>query len=184
MGIPCYVFLCMYKQNNRSLKIERGGGCMDRNNKYIYEQYEEKSDKSKDRRSQEQDSLQYNSQDLDQDQKVDVNPMQLNTQNLHIHIDDYKNSFSGKIMGTTYLQKNAKKMSNVSILLFFGLPCEIPVYRTDSDENGNYIIEDLPPGYYTLLADISGELKYESRYIKVLPGETVHHQIFLQYQSR
>lgn len=157
---------------------------MERNNKYFIEQCDEKNNEEKYRESQEQDSLQYNSQDLDQDQKVDVNPLQLNTQNLHIHLDDYKNNFSGKIKGTTYLQKNARIISNVSIILFFGLPSEIPVYKTTSDANGNYVIEDIPPGYYTLLADIGDELKYQSRFIKVLPGEAVHHPIFLKYQYR
>ncbi|HOP99229.1 MAG TPA: hypothetical protein PK604_00040 [Acetivibrio clariflavus] len=40
--------------------------------------------------SYENDSLQYNRQDLDQEQKVDVNPVQLNTQNVNVYVDPPK----------------------------------------------------------------------------------------------
>jgi len=59
---------------------------MDINDKLLAQK--ENIDKSAARfiKALERDSIQYNSQDLDQEQKVDVNPVQLNTQNVHVHI--------------------------------------------------------------------------------------------------
>ncbi|MBC8061583.1 MAG: carboxypeptidase regulatory-like domain-containing protein [Clostridiaceae bacterium] len=124
----------------------------------------------------ETDSIQYNAQDLEQEQKVDVNPVQLNTQNLVFVGNDY----SGKITGTTYLEKNKEIVSKVDILLFFGHEIKLPVYKTNSDNNGNFIIEDIPSGYYTLVAKLGENLKYQSHHIKVLPCQNVHQSILLK----
>lgn len=121
----------------------------------------------------EKDSIQYNSQDLDQTQEMLVNPVQLNTQNLHIHVSDDKKDYSGKIMGIAYLEENKEIAPNVSISLFFGNESGTPVYKTNSDGNGNFVIEKIPPGYYTLLAELGDEMKYQLHFIKVLPGQEV-----------
>jgi hypothetical protein len=126
------------------------------------------------------DSIQYNSQDLDQEQKVDVNPVQLNTQNLHIFVNNDKNNYSGKITGITYMEENKEIVKNLEILLFFGCDYWLPVYKTNSDQNGNFVIEDIPPGYYSLYAELGKNLKYRSHYIKVLPGQNVNQLIFLK----
>lgn len=126
------------------------------------------------------ESIQYNSQDLDQEQNVNMNPVQLNTQNLRIIVGNDKNNYSGKITGTTYLEKSKEIAVNVDISLFFGHECILPVYKSKSDNNGNFIIEDLPPGYYTILADREGKLKYQSHYIKVFAGYTTHQSILLK----
>ena len=44
------------------------------------------SEKSNSKKCIDTDSFQYNSQDLDQEQKVDVNPVQLNTQNVNVYV--------------------------------------------------------------------------------------------------
>lgn len=126
------------------------------------------------------DSIQYNSQDLDQEQKVDMNPIQLNTQNIHVYVNNDMKNYYGKITGTTYLKINKEIVKNVDILLFFGNENLLPVYKTNSDQNGNFIIEDIPPGYFTLGAERDGKLKYRSSYIKVLPGQNVNKSIFLK----
>ncbi len=125
----------------------------------------------------ETDSIQYNSQDLDQEQKVDVNPVQLNTQNLNVIVSG---NYSGKITGTTYLEMNKETTNNVDIYLFFGHQLKFPVYETKSDNNGNFIIEDIPAGYYTIVAKQGENLKYQSHYIKVLPCQTLHQSILLK----
>lgn len=127
--------------------------------------------------SLEKDSIQYNAQELQQEQRVDVNPMQHNAQNLHIHIE---NDYSAKMTGTTYLEKNNEIAKNASIYLFFGNESENPVYRTNSDDNGNFVIEQLPPGYYTMVVQLGGRLKYKSHYIKVLPRQNVHLSVLLR----
>lgn len=126
-----------------------------------------------------EESIQYNSQDLDQEQRVDVNPMQLNTQNFRVFIKNDKNRSSGKITGTTYLEKNNEMVSNTVILLYFGGENSLPVYKTNSDHNGNFIIDDLPPGYYTICAEYESNFKYHSHYFKVFPGQNVHLSILL-----
>lgn len=126
------------------------------------------------------DSLQYNRQDLDQEQQVDVNPMQLNTQNIHVHVKYDREKFTGKITGTTYLEFDKDILSNADLYLYFGNDCGMPVYKTSSDNNGNFVIDDLPPGYYVIHASHSEKYRYRSHFIKVLPGNNVHQLIYLK----
>lgn len=128
----------------------------------------------------EKDSIQYNSQDLDQKQEMLVNPVQLNTQNLHIHVSDDRGDYSGKITGITYLEENKEIAPNVGISVFFGTKSGLPVYKTNSDGNGGFIVEKIPPGYYTLLAELGDEMKYQSHFIKVLPGQEVELSVLLK----
>jgi hypothetical protein len=123
------------------------------------------------------DSLQHNSQDLDQEQVVNVNPVQLNSQGTNVYIINGNENLYGSISGITYLNENKKILSNVRIDLFFGSEADIPVFKTNSDNNGNFKIDDLPPGYYTIYAEYSQYMKYNSNYIKVLPGQKVQHSI-------
>ena len=128
----------------------------------------------------EKDSIQFNCQDLDQEQNVDVNPTQTNKQYININISSRdKNNFSSKITGTTYYEGNKEIIGNTKICLFFGSESTLPVYQTNSDDNGNFSVEDIPPGYYILTAQ-SGYLKYSSHYIKVLPGQNVHVSVLLK----
>jgi len=121
----------------------------------------------------EKDSIQFNCQELDQEQNVDVNPTQTNTQCVHITIRDYTRSLSSRITGTIYNEHSKEVIPCAKIQLYFGSENTFPVYQTSSDDNGNFSIDDIPPGYYTLTAQ-SDNLKYTSHYIKVLPDQNVH----------
>ncbi len=136
-------------------------------------------EQNKNRKFIDTDSFQYNSQDLDQEQKVDVNPVQLNTQNVNVYVKNEKLDYSGKISGTTILKKNKFSVEYANIYLYFGQKCGLPVYETNSDNNGNFIIDDLPPGYYIIYAQLGNTLKCQSNYIKVLPGQTIHQTLSL-----
>lgn len=127
----------------------------------------------------EKDSIQYNAQDMDQEQRVDVNPSQTNTQNLNIFIKS-NHDLSGKIMGATCLDGSTERVANAEILLYFGTECKSPVYKTSSDANGNFRIDDIPPGFYTICAKYSGDYWYKSFHIKVLPGQKVYESIRLR----
>lgn len=120
--------------------------------------------------------IQYNCQDLDQEQNVDLKPVQLNSQNVNITIDKDN---SAKITGKTMMARTKSKASGVCVYLFFGHMCKKPVYETTSDKNGYYAFEDIPPGYYTLFARMQ-DYRYESYFIKVLEGQHVEHTIMLQ----
>jgi hypothetical protein len=126
------------------------------------------------------ESFQYNSQDLSQDQKMDVNPIQMNTQNIHIHLDNEIYKLSGKITGITCLKNSLDVVTNVYIFLYFGDDRGIPVYTTTSDKDGNFTIDNLPPGFYTIYAEAGNNLKYHSHYIKLLPGQQVHESVLLK----
>ncbi|NLM59512.1 MAG: carboxypeptidase regulatory-like domain-containing protein [Clostridium sp.] len=126
------------------------------------------------------DSFQYNSQDLSQDQRMDVNPIQLNTQNIHINLDKDLYKLAGKITGTTRLKNSLDIVPYVHIFLYFGDDHGIPVHNTTSDKDGNFAINDLPPGFYTLFAQAGNNLKYYSKYIKLLPGEQAHQSVLLK----
>lgn len=120
--------------------------------------------------------IQYNSQDLDQEQTVDVKPVQLNTQNLHI---DVRNNEGAKIIGLTVFAHSKDIAAGTSISLYYGHHCKKPVYRTCSDENGNFVIKNLPPGYYTIYAQRGTQWEYESHFIKLLTNQTVEHVVML-----
>lgn len=129
---------------------------------------------------QDQASTQENRQNSEQEQNVNANPVQLNTQNFNITADLNLDKYSGKIGGITYLERNKKILPNVNILLYFGNISDAPIYKTRSDENGNYLIEDLPPGYYTILAYKGRDFKTVCQYIKVLIGQNVYQSIDLR----
>jgi hypothetical protein len=136
--------------------------------------------KKKNKISLEKDSIQYNAQDLQQEQKMDVNPLQLNSQNLRLYLGSSPDNYSGKITGTTYLKDSKEVVKNAGVLLFFGHDRRFPVYKTNSDESGNFVIEDIPPGFYTMVAKHDGNLKYESHYIKVFGGQIVYQSVLLE----
>ncbi len=127
----------------------------------------------------EKDSIQFNCQDLDQEQKVDVNPKQLNSQNIHIYVSNSSNNYSAKITGTAYIDKSKKTIKDTKIYLYFGTDLSFPVHQVNSDSNGNFVIDDLPPGYYTLCAK-SGSMEYKSHYIKLLPCQSTHESLLLK----
>lgn len=146
----------------------------------VQEELTKEKKKVRDQIELEKDSIQYNKQDLDQEQKVDVNPTQLNSQNLHIFMCNDKNDYAGKISGITYLERNKEIAMNVEIFLYFGHERSQPVFKTNSDNNGNFVIEDIPPGYYTIYAQLGESLRYQSHYIKVFSGQNVYHAILLK----
>lgn len=130
-----------------------------------------------DNKALERDSLQYNAQDLQQEQNMDLNPVQNNAQTVQVIVNDEKDN-SGKISGVTYYEKMGQIIGDVHIFLFFGYDSNVPVYRTKSDSNGNYGIEDLPPGFYSVKAH-HGERETRLEYIKLLPGQKVTQNILL-----
>lgn len=124
----------------------------------------------------ERESLQYNSQDLDQEQNMDVNPVQNNT--VHVTVNHEQRDLSAKITGVIYNGKTRQILCDTGLLLFFGYEGNIPVARTKSDENGNFIVENLPPGYYNIRTQNEyGEIKIH--YVKVLPGQDACQTIFV-----
>ncbi len=129
---------------------------------------------------QEQISTQRNIQDIDQEQNVNATPFQFNTQNFNVENKIDPRDCSGRIMGVTYLEKDNRIIADVNILLYFGNICEIAVYKTKSDENGNFLIEDLPPGYYSILAYKGNEVRDIIQFIKVLVAQDVHQSIQLK----
>ncbi len=136
-------------------------------------------EKAKKPDTMESKSVQYNYQDLDQEQKVDVNPQQTNAQNIYIYVNSANGNLAAKLTGVTYIEYGKKVAPNTKIRLFFGQESLTPVYETNSDSNGNFVIEDLPPGYYTLSAEY-GDLKYHSHFIKILPAQTIHVSVLLK----
>lgn len=122
----------------------------------------------------EKEHLQFNSQDLDQEQNVHTDPVQLNTQNVQIVIP--REDYSSVITGNTYKGKNKDIAADVNIVLFFGYEGNVPVHRTKSDSNGNFRIEELPPGFYCIAAQYS-EYPVKKYFIKLLPGQTLHQTI-------
>lgn len=126
------------------------------------------------------DSLQYNAQDMNQEQKLDMNPIQSNTQHLHIYIDNKRQDYSGRITGITCLEANRATIRHAEVQLFIGGESRFPVLKTHSDENGNFVLEQLPPGFYTLYVKSGDVLRYQSGYIKLLPCETVYQTVLLK----
>lgn len=129
---------------------------------------------------QEQHSNQLNRQDLEQEQNVDVKPSQVNVQKVEVTVSNKLENYSGRIEGGIYIQKSDIVVPDVDILLFFGTSGQYPVYKTKSDDNGNYKIEDIPPGFYTIKAKASNGLSALVFNIKVLPGQTAYENLLLR----
>ena len=127
-----------------------------------------------------EETLQYNKQDMDQEQHVDLNPVMSNLQNIHFHAIGDARSYCGRITGTAFSEMNKAIASNATVLLFFGNDKEHPVHRTSCDRFGNFEIEDIPPGYYTVLVEYGVGHGHRTQYIKVLPCQTVHQNILLK----
>ncbi len=115
----------------------------------------------------EQASTQLNNQDLDQ--------VQFNSQNLHIALND---NSTGEIIGIVYCHKSKTLIDNVEISLYFGDLSETPIQKAKTDKTGYFKFDDLPPGYYTLLAKCK-ECEYKFQYIKIAYNETVFKQLAL-----
>ncbi len=124
------------------------------------------------------ESMQYNQQDMDQEQNVNMNPKQTNTQGVNVFVVNEKKDDTCKITGTTYIEKANKIIANVNIILFFGYDSNVPVFQTKSDKNGNFQILDLPPGFYTIAAKY-GEYRSRLKYVKILPGQKISQNIRL-----
>lgn len=128
---------------------------------------------------QQQQSTQENMQDLDQQQQVDVKPSQVSFQHLDVTINNKIENYSGRITGTTYTEENTLA-SNVEITLYFGSIGGLPVLQLSSNNNGNFVIEDLPPGYYSLKALHNKIYSDIIPNIKILPAENANQTIYLK----
>ncbi|OPJ55194.1 carboxypeptidase-like regulatory domain-containing protein [Clostridium oryzae] len=132
-----------------------------------------------DNKLQEQNSMQQNRQDLDQQQEVDVKPSQVNVQRIDVILNNKLENYSGKITGTIYSNIKDVIDDEPQIYLYFGTINNFPVYRVSTDKNGKYVIEDLPPGFYSIEV-ICNNLVVASVYnIKVLPGQTTEQPLYL-----
>jgi hypothetical protein len=131
---------------------------------------------------QHQQSMQHNKQNLDQVQEVDVKPNQFSLQHIDVTINNKIENYSGGIAGALYSEGSGELLPNTQILLYFGSGTEFPVFKTASDENGNFIIKDLPPGFYTIRA-YSRYLHCLARNIKVLPGEICNQTLNLTQRN-
>ena len=98
------------------------------------------------------ESFQYNSQDMDQEQKVNMHPKQYNKQDVHVFLVNEKTDYACKITGSVYDRKTRSTIKGTEVLLFFGYDSNMPVYKTTADDNGNFAIDDLPPGFYSIMA--------------------------------
>lgn len=138
------------------------------------------SEKEKDKKIQLQKSDQNNKQDMDQEQTVDVKPSQVNLQHVTLSLDNKIENYCGSIKGITYFEANKQIIGNVNILVYFGSFCELPVCQISSDINGNFVIEALPPGFYTIKAFLNDNYKDTIVNIKVLPGEECNQNLCLK----
>ncbi|PAB58700.1 peptidase associated/transthyretin-like domain-containing protein [Anaeromicrobium sediminis] len=130
-----------------------------------------------------QSSIQKSMHDLGQDQHLETHPSQFNFQNVQLTMDNNMDNFAGKIAGVIYSKSNREITPNAIVLLYFGSYDDsktYPVCQTKSDDNGNFVIENLPPGYYTLYAYLGRYFKEKIYNIKIMPGQNHHQSILLK----
>ena len=126
-----------------------------------------------------QDNNQHNHQDLDQEQDVEINPVQYNFQNIQLEIHNKIENYTGEIVGSIYSEEG-KVLMNAHILLYFGSAGGLPVCRVESDQNGNFKLKDLPPGYYTLHAYFTEDQMSKIPNIRILPGQSIFQTIYVK----
>ncbi len=124
------------------------------------------------------DSIQYNKQELEQEQKVDVNPLQLTSQNIHIHISDDLNKYCGTISEKINTENNDKIPRNTKVSLYLGNEKHTSLLELRPNSDGEFVIKDIPPGFYTLLIE-SWQHRSKAIRIKILPGQTFNKSISL-----
>lgn len=144
--------------------------------------YKDLAEKGVNNKLQHQQSLQHNRQDMDQTQEVDVKPSQVNVQTIDLTINNKLENYSGRITGSILREANGQIVPEANIYLFFGSVTDFPVCRIKSDADGNYCLEDLPPGFYTILVR-AGDLQGLARNVKILPGATCDQCIALMPRS-
>lgn len=132
-----------------------------------------------DRNQQEQHSSQENRQDLDQQQQVDVNPSQVNVQKIDLVVNNKLENYSGKISGVIYINNENTLVEGAEIFIYFGTMGDYPVFKTNSDKNGCYSVEDLPPGFYSIKVVYENFLSTKLFNIKVLPGQNCYQPLLL-----
>jgi hypothetical protein len=137
-------------------------------------------EEEKNKKIQLQKSDQNNTQDMDQEQNVDVKPSQVNLQHLTVSLNNKIENYCGSIKGTTYSVADKQIVPDVKILVYFGSFCELPICQISSDTNGNFVIEDLPPGFYTIKAFLNDNYRDTVVNVKILPGESCNQNLYLR----
>lgn len=133
-----------------------------------------------DKKQQHQQSNQENRQDLDQKQHVNQNPAQLSLQNVEVILNNKLENYCGKITGTICLAGSDTLPAAVDILLYFGSPAGYPVHKTVATNSSSFAFEDLPPGFYTLVASAADCYHGQLINIKILPGQTIQQTLALE----
>ena len=109
-----------------------------------------KHDAAREQPVQDQDSLQYNKQDLDQEQRVDVKPVQCNTQNLSISVGD-KNGYASRISGVVFMENTRRIAQNADVYLLFGNESRYPVCKNAHGQQRKFCHRGYPAGVlYTI----------------------------------
>ncbi|NLK99012.1 MAG: hypothetical protein GX272_13215 [Epulopiscium sp.] len=123
-----------------------------------------------------QTNTQENLQDMDQNQNVDVKPAQFVSVTVNNQIENY----TGKITGYVHKDTSEERPYSIQIALYFANHRKYPIYQKVLDKNMDFVMEELPPGFYMIELSSKDKVLKRIPNIKVLPNQTVHQSIILE----
>ncbi|WP_341877526.1 hypothetical protein [Defluviitalea saccharophila] len=123
-----------------------------------------------------QTNTQENLQDMDQNQNVDVKPAQFVSVTVNNQIENY----TGKITGYVHKDTSEEHPYSIQIALYFANHRKYPIYQKVLDKNMDFVMEELPPGFYMIELSSKDKVLKRIPNIKVLPNQTVHQSIILE----
>lgn len=123
-----------------------------------------------------QTNTQENQQDMDQSQNVDVKPAQF----VSVIVNNQIENFTGKITGYVHKETIEEIRYPIRIVLYFGNHKRYPIYQKILDENMDFVVEELPPGFYMIELYSKDKLIKKIPNIKLLPNQTVYQSIIAE----
>lgn len=105
------------------------------------------------------------------------NVTQTNAQTLHVHVHNIlpQQTYSGRLAGRVLAGEDGGALAASEVQVFFGTAAGYPVTTTRTDPQGEFCVEDLPAGFYSLRVLAPGRPVAAVYNLRVRPGETTRH---------
>lgn len=107
------------------------------------------------------------------------NVTQTNAQTLHVHVHNIlpQPAHSGHLAGRVLAEEDGSALAASEVQVFFGTAAGYPITTTRTDPEGEFCVEDLPAGFFSLRVLSPGRPVAMVYNLRVRPGETTRHTI-------
>lgn len=107
------------------------------------------------------------------------NVTQTNAQTLHVHVHNIlpQPAHSGQLAGRVLAEEDESALGGSEVEVYFGTAAGYPVTTTRTNPQGEFGVEDLPAGFYSLRIRTPGRPVAMVYNLRVRPGETARHTV-------